>query len=202
VRRAATLALLVALALAGCGGSPDGGDGGSDSADGGPAQSGAGGGEPGASGGEDSGAAGGAGAATGPLTRRELIAAADSVCKRARGRIGRVAARFGRLVADKRLTRPRYYRRAAVLTGRLRDLAQAAARRVRALAERAPRDRHLDGYLRGVAAQVAVFGAQADALRRGEGREVHKLNFRLMAQGKRTRRAARAYGFRVCGGVR
>ena len=202
--------LVVALALPGCFGSDDD-NGSSSSADGSgdttqqrDAND-----EGGAGGGASSSEGAGtlrSGASTGiepAATRAELIRRADPVCRAAQARIQRTSKELNTLlrrVARKRVSRREYYQRSAGLTERGQQVVEDTLATLRALGRPPERRAALDRYLTASERHAAVTGEIANALRGRRLRQVAQLNRRWIGLTQTAHAAARAYGFKVCGG--
>jgi hypothetical protein len=127
---------------------------------------------------------------------------ADRECRRTHARIFRISRELGRLVVAARRGQvgpDDYYSRSSAATDELARAGEQAVARLRALP--APRgDRRLSRYLALSGEQARLLHLQAAALRRRDGARLRALVARTLSLSRRSRRLARAYGFRSCGG--
>jgi hypothetical protein len=137
-------------------------------------------------------------------TRTELIARADRHCRRAQARVGDGAddlKRVVRALLKKRITKGEYYARSAELTVKSQRIVTDVLAKMQALGRPRGRRAALDRYLAATRDHAAVTGRIAAALRRGKPAEVGKLNRRWLELSRAAHSAAKAYGFKVCGGT-
>jgi hypothetical protein len=133
----------------------------------------------------------------------EFIKGADPICKSAQADIARQSAEYRDLtgkLAQGKIERQEYLRRASELTERSGEIAQRAVADLEELALPTSRREAIDAYLQGARTQAEIVTAQGKALREGRTKEIANLNRQIAQASQDTRSAAQRVGFRVCGG--
>jgi hypothetical protein len=137
-------------------------------------------------------------------TRAELIDRGNRLCRAAQKRIRPVGMQLRQIIKGVRrgrISRSEYYVRTAKLTERTTAMVTAALSQLKALG-RPPGRRHaLDRYIAAAERHERLSGEIATALRRRDLRRLGPLNAQWLRQTQLAHVAARAYGFKVCGGT-
>ncbi len=155
---------------------------------------------------DDRGAGGtseGQGSAQEAPSLAEYIRRADRICRGAQAAIAHRSAEYRKLtaaVAQGKIEREEYLRRAGEQTERSGEIAQRAVVDLKELPQPTSRRDAIEAYLQGAATQSATLTAQGAALRQGDTEELAELNRRIAEASQQTRTAARRVAFRVCGG--
>jgi phosphohistidine phosphatase SixA len=132
-----------------------------------------------------------------------LIRRADRVCRSAQARIRDTSEELSRLVRSlgrKRISSREYYARSATFTEQAQRAVLDALETLRALGRPPGRQDSLERYLAATGRHAAVTGSIAEALRERRKAELARLNRRWLELSEAAHNAARAYGFKVCGG--